>query len=281
MIQSDDAPRQIAWTHEEEIALVKGWVAVFENSKYGNAGKEHGFWRVEPAMKITLIGHLFTIKLKSKTPLNIVIVGRLMVTEMTAQEKEQRDTFIEIKRGEVECHEREVAAQEYRACQEDIRFYLRPYDHLTGEQRMAMNESRAAIKARNLIKKIVLHVKRKEYGKECSSPHPTWLRHFARHHTKHPLHFKFYDEEAGGAAIFNNAAMNATTDRDRSFAGMIDRALKKEFTENDQHEDNDILFVQMPMEIVAQFGVIFLLFALGLEFSVAKFFLILRTDAML
>ncbi|GJY54109.1 hypothetical protein Tco_0445773 [Tanacetum coccineum] len=43
-IQSDDAPRQIAWTTKEDIALVKGWVAVSENNKYGNARKEHGFW---------------------------------------------------------------------------------------------------------------------------------------------------------------------------------------------------------------------------------------------
>ncbi|GKE92230.1 ALP1-like protein, partial [Tanacetum coccineum] len=44
MIQSDDAPRQIAWTNEEEIVMAKGWVAVLENNKYGNARKEHGFW---------------------------------------------------------------------------------------------------------------------------------------------------------------------------------------------------------------------------------------------
>ncbi|GJS82078.1 hypothetical protein Tco_0748619 [Tanacetum coccineum] len=55
-------------------------------------------------------------------------LSRLMVTEMTAQEKEERLAFIEIKRREVEYHEREVAAQEYRAQQEDIRFYLQPYD---------------------------------------------------------------------------------------------------------------------------------------------------------
>ncbi|GJS12194.1 hypothetical protein Tco_0368990 [Tanacetum coccineum] len=41
-----------------------------------------------------------------------------------------------------------VAAQDYRARQEDIRFYLQPYDHLTGDQRMAMDEARAAIKAK-------------------------------------------------------------------------------------------------------------------------------------
>ncbi|XP_076943561.1 K(+) efflux antiporter 4-like [Bidens hawaiensis] len=35
-----------------------------------------------------------------------------------------------------------------------------------------------------------------------------------------------------------NATVNAT-DRDRTFAGMIDRALEKEFTENDQNQEND------------------------------------------
>ncbi|GKE48364.1 hypothetical protein Tco_1479622 [Tanacetum coccineum] len=34
LIQSDDAPRQIAWTTKEEIALCKGWVAIFENSDH-------------------------------------------------------------------------------------------------------------------------------------------------------------------------------------------------------------------------------------------------------
>ncbi|XP_076899582.1 K(+) efflux antiporter 4-like [Bidens hawaiensis] len=35
-----------------------------------------------------------------------------------------------------------------------------------------------------------------------------------------------------------NATVNAT-ERDRTFAGMIDRALEKEFTENDQNQEND------------------------------------------
>ncbi|GKE66037.1 hypothetical protein Tco_1520198 [Tanacetum coccineum] len=54
----------------------------------------------------------------------------------------------EIKRMEVECRERELEAQEYRQRQEDIMFYLQPYDHLTWEQRMAMEEARAEIKAK-------------------------------------------------------------------------------------------------------------------------------------
>ncbi|GJY21585.1 hypothetical protein Tco_0394151 [Tanacetum coccineum] len=64
------------------------------------------------------------------------------------EEKEQRDAFIAIKMREVECCERELATQEYRQRQEDIRFYLQPYDHLTGKQQMAMEEVRAKIKAK-------------------------------------------------------------------------------------------------------------------------------------
>ncbi|GKE85510.1 hypothetical protein Tco_1559252 [Tanacetum coccineum] len=44
MIENDDAPRQTLWTTEEEITLAKGWLAVFENSKDGNAKKKQGFW---------------------------------------------------------------------------------------------------------------------------------------------------------------------------------------------------------------------------------------------
>ncbi|GKA31506.1 hypothetical protein Tco_0717811 [Tanacetum coccineum] len=44
LTQTDDAPRQIAWTTEEEVALAKGWKAVFENSERCNARKKDGFW---------------------------------------------------------------------------------------------------------------------------------------------------------------------------------------------------------------------------------------------
>ncbi|GKE93085.1 hypothetical protein Tco_1574180, partial [Tanacetum coccineum] len=43
-IQTDDAPRQTAWTTKEEIALAKGWHAISENSQHGNARKKDGFW---------------------------------------------------------------------------------------------------------------------------------------------------------------------------------------------------------------------------------------------
>ncbi|GKA68000.1 hypothetical protein Tco_0767917 [Tanacetum coccineum] len=53
---------------------------------------------------------------------------RLMVTEMTAHEKEERLAFLDIKRREVKCREREIE-------QQDMRFYLQSYDHLTWDQR--------------------------------------------------------------------------------------------------------------------------------------------------
>nr|GFA65766.1 hypothetical protein [Tanacetum cinerariifolium] len=67
-------------------------------------------------------------------------LAKLMVTEMTAQEKEERLAFFDIKMRKVECRERELE-------QQDVRFYLQPYDHLTGDQRKGTDEIRAKIKA--------------------------------------------------------------------------------------------------------------------------------------
>ncbi|GJX74382.1 hypothetical protein Tco_0312977 [Tanacetum coccineum] len=44
--QTEPAPRQTAWTTEEEIVLAKGWHSVSENSERGNARKKDGFWVV-------------------------------------------------------------------------------------------------------------------------------------------------------------------------------------------------------------------------------------------
>ncbi|GKE34238.1 hypothetical protein Tco_1453560, partial [Tanacetum coccineum] len=41
--QTDDAPRQIAWKTDEEIALAKGWKSISENSERGNKRKKDGF----------------------------------------------------------------------------------------------------------------------------------------------------------------------------------------------------------------------------------------------
>nr|GEZ89892.1 hypothetical protein [Tanacetum cinerariifolium] len=63
---------------------------------------------------------------------------------MTTQEKEERLAFLDIKRRDVECREREIE-------QQDMRFYLQPYDYLTEDQRKAMDEIRAKIKAKDRI----------------------------------------------------------------------------------------------------------------------------------
>ncbi|GKD41644.1 gamma-glutamyltranspeptidase 1 [Tanacetum coccineum] len=80
-------------------------------------------------------------KSSASSSVNEDALARLMVTEMGAQEKEERLAFLEIKRREVECRERELE-------QQDMRFYLQPYDHLVGDQRKAMDEIRAKIKAK-------------------------------------------------------------------------------------------------------------------------------------
>nr|GEV46300.1 hypothetical protein [Tanacetum cinerariifolium] len=87
-------------------------------------------------------------KTLGSSTMNDDALARLMVTEMTNHETEQREKNLEIKRREVECRERDIATQEYRHEQEDMRFYLHPYDHLTENQRKAMDEIKAKIKAK-------------------------------------------------------------------------------------------------------------------------------------
>ncbi|GJZ95298.1 ribonuclease H-like domain-containing protein [Tanacetum coccineum] len=166
MSQSADAPRQTLWTTEEEIALCKGWLAVSENSRDGNAKKQSGFWvevleYVESKTKQhgrrtydMVIGKWKTVRASvirfcgiynnvmrmaqesgagdkitaaarkkkgsksgSTSNVNEDALTKLMVTKMTAQEKEERLTFLDIKMREVECRERELE-------QQDMRFYL-------------------------------------------------------------------------------------------------------------------------------------------------------------
>ncbi|GJU90612.1 hypothetical protein Tco_1303035 [Tanacetum coccineum] len=126
-IQTDDEPWQIAWTTEEEIALAKGWVAFSENNKHSNARKQDGFWCEMRCKKFDdqgagtkreLLGKKGS-KTSGSSTMNDDALARLM-----------------------------VAAQEYRAQQEDIRFYLQPYDHLTEDQWLAMYEAGAKMKAK-------------------------------------------------------------------------------------------------------------------------------------
>ncbi|GJY03647.1 putative reverse transcriptase domain-containing protein [Tanacetum coccineum] len=66
---------------------------------------------------------------------------KLMITEMTARVKQERLAFLDIKWREVDCREQDIE-------QQDMRLYLQPYDHLTGDQRKAMDAVRARIKAK-------------------------------------------------------------------------------------------------------------------------------------
>nr|GEY44780.1 hypothetical protein [Tanacetum cinerariifolium] len=143
-IQSDDAPRQTPWTTEEEIALAKGWLAVSENSKHGSEGgsKRH---KSTGSSSFNIESGEASINLNTTVGDNDEdedALARLMVTEMTTHEKEERLAFLDIKRREVECREREIE-------QQDMRFYLQPYDHLTGDQRKTMDEIKAKIKTKH------------------------------------------------------------------------------------------------------------------------------------
>ncbi|GJR17031.1 hypothetical protein Tco_0965558 [Tanacetum coccineum] len=206
-IQSDDAPRQTAWTHEEEITLCKGWVEVPENSMLGNTRKDVGFCcavlqymesKIKQYGRQTLkesgasdayyyarvimdyeaetgttfkLRHCWEILKDSpkwmqksgEASINLnANVGDNDEDEVqeirrpkgrdkekdVAKKKGSRASRRQIKMREVECREREMRNQEYRQCQDDIRFYLEPYDHLTGDAQLAMEELRAEIKAK-------------------------------------------------------------------------------------------------------------------------------------
>ncbi|GJS50238.1 hypothetical protein Tco_0600359 [Tanacetum coccineum] len=194
-VQTDDAPRQVVWTTEEEIALAKGWKSVSENNErdspkfqyiafpnlnqgsHGSSKRhkssgsssfntESGDTSInlnntvaddDEVQEIRRLGGRDKARAAAKNKgskasalltMNDDALTRLVVNEMTTTEVEQREEFIELKRREVECREREIAATEYRAQQEDMKLYLQPYDHLTREQRLACDEVRAKIKAK-------------------------------------------------------------------------------------------------------------------------------------
>ncbi|GKA85615.1 hypothetical protein Tco_0807269 [Tanacetum coccineum] len=87
-------------------------------------------------------------KASGSSTMNDDALNRLMVTELRAVEVAQREKFMELKRREVECREREIAAAEYREQHEDMRLYLQPYEHLTRDQRLAMDIIKAQVKAK-------------------------------------------------------------------------------------------------------------------------------------
>ncbi|GJS16577.1 hypothetical protein Tco_0411049 [Tanacetum coccineum] len=147
--------QRTAWTTEEEIAFAKGWKVVSENSERGNARKKGGFWVERGNSTTSGQGQSERwcenkgSKASGSSTMNDDALARLVVNEMTVVEVEQREAFIELKMREVECREREIAATEYRTQQKDMKLYLQPYDHFTGEQRLAWDEIRAKIKAKH------------------------------------------------------------------------------------------------------------------------------------
>nr|GEV21013.1 hypothetical protein [Tanacetum cinerariifolium] len=85
--------------------------------------------------------------------------ARLMVFDLATHneptivmKKEEHAAFLEIRSREVECRERELAIQEYKQRQKDIRFYMQPYDHLAVNALLRIEGLRAEIKAKwNLL----------------------------------------------------------------------------------------------------------------------------------
>ncbi|GJV01572.1 hypothetical protein Tco_1335141 [Tanacetum coccineum] len=84
-----------------------------------------------------------------------IALARLMVSELAMHnkrafemKKEECFAFLEIKRREVECGERELVLHNYRQRQEHIRFYMQPYDHLTVDALNHLEALRAEIKAK-------------------------------------------------------------------------------------------------------------------------------------
>ncbi|GJX77354.1 hypothetical protein Tco_0324165 [Tanacetum coccineum] len=193
--QNEVAPRQTAWTNEEEIMLCKGWVKVSKNNRVGNAMKDVGFWtetvrpnvarfcevyanvmrrahesgagdedsyakglidyEAEHGMPFTL-RHCWEVLKSGDASINLnVDVGDNEEDELAMHnkrafemKKEEYFAFLEIKRREVECGERELVLHNYRQRQEHIRFYMQPYDHLTVDALNHLEALRAEIKAK-------------------------------------------------------------------------------------------------------------------------------------
>ncbi|GJY57553.1 hypothetical protein Tco_0456668 [Tanacetum coccineum] len=145
IIQTLGGKESVAWTTEEEIALAKGWKSVYENereSEDASINLNNTVADDDEVQEIRRPGGRDKARAAAKnkgskasgsSTMNDDALARLVVNEMTTAEVEQREAFIELKRREVQCREREIAATEYRAQQEDMKLYLQPYDHFTGE----------------------------------------------------------------------------------------------------------------------------------------------------
>ncbi|GJX25255.1 hypothetical protein Tco_0231551 [Tanacetum coccineum] len=139
--QTEPAPRQTAWTTEEEIALAKGWRSISENSERGNARKKDGFWvevleYMESKTKQRLGRRSFNdngwwegkmeggatprtevargtshlVLVRSTQSLRTLVDGN----EDDSDEVAQREKFMELKKeGGLECSERSLQLRKY------------------------------------------------------------------------------------------------------------------------------------------------------------------------
>ena len=85
---------------------------------------------------------------KSGSSANDEALAKMMISEMAQQterdnelKRKERAEWMAIKRKEVEVNE-------YKSKQQDLMFYMQPYEHLTGEARKAVDEVRAGMKAK-------------------------------------------------------------------------------------------------------------------------------------
>nr|GEW78105.1 hypothetical protein [Tanacetum cinerariifolium] len=103
----------------------------FSNFNKGSAGsskrhKSSGNSTIRGRDKARVAAKNKGSKASGSSTMNDNALARLMVNEMTYAEVQQREAFMELKRRDVECREREIADTEYRAQQEDIKLYLQP-----------------------------------------------------------------------------------------------------------------------------------------------------------
>nr|GEW30075.1 hypothetical protein [Tanacetum cinerariifolium] len=106
---------------------------------YGNTRLEEGYERV-----------LWDdLKVMFEPDIESEVWRKLQGNKRTCHPYEEKRTLslLEIKRTEVECREQELAMQEYKQRQEDIRFYMQVYDHLTKDALAYMEALRAEFKA--------------------------------------------------------------------------------------------------------------------------------------
>nr|GEV86393.1 zinc finger, CCHC-type [Tanacetum cinerariifolium] len=108
-IESDDAPRQTAWTTKEEITLAKGSEGGSKRHKSSSSSSFNTEDKARAAERKNKGS-----KSAGSSNVNEDALARLMVTEMTAHEKEERLAFLDIKRKEVECLKRELKQQDIR-----------------------------------------------------------------------------------------------------------------------------------------------------------------------